>query len=654
MKNNNSALATLVTVFFFWGFIAASNGVFIPFCKTYFQIDQFQSQLVDFAFYGAYYFGALMLFILSSSSGKDILNSWGYKNGIIYGLLISAIGALAMYPSVNGAEQGDTAVFYYVLGALFIVGLGFSLQQTAAQPFAVSLGEPAKASHRLNLAGGVNSFGTTIGPIVVALIIFGSTPLSGEELELMVKNNEIKLNTIQSLYLGVAALFLAAAALFYFSKRLPQSNSDATFQPANKAKNLLIVLSVFMIACFTIVFMSYNSKEQKEVEKFTECIDNANLNMKIVYYNIDTNFISSKNKSLSELIEIKDTLVKGYEKNNNLTKDSLGKILFKIDSTAKSNLEGELGKISIEIKSYQSELEKIKKPLEIKRLVLLLISLLSIIGFIFFAYKKSSINPKGWGAMQYPQLVLGMLAIFTYVGVEVTIQSNLGELLKNVADKYNNLNPLGTTVLNDAEIAPFISLYWGGLMIGRWVGAITVFNPSEGLRKWLLILVPYIAFGVILLVNYGSYTVSEILIFTACVAIQIAGFFMAKDKPVSTLKIFSSIGVLAMLIGLFSTGNLALFAFLSGGLFCSIMWPCIFSLSIAGLGKYTSQGSAFLIMMILGGAIIPPIQGKLADIVSIQSSYWVAVLCFVYLIFYAIRTKKVLNSQGINYDAEPA
>jgi len=107
-----------------------------------------------------------------------------------------------------------------------------------------------------------------------------------------------------------------------------------------------------------------------------------------------------------------------------------------------------------------------------------------------------------------------------------------------------------------------------------------------------------------------------------------------------------------MLIGLFSNGNIALFAFLSGGLFCSIMWPCIFSLSIAGLGKYTSQGSAFLIMMILGGAIIPPIQGKLADIVSIQSSYWVAVMCFLYLIFYAYRAKKILSKQGINYDAE--
>ena len=120
-KNNNSALTTLVTVFFFWGFIAASNGVFIPFCKTYFNIDQFQSQLVDFAFYGAYYFGALLLFIISSSSGKDILNSWGYKNGIIYGLLISAIGALVMYPSVNGAVQGDTTVFYYVLGVAIAI-----------------------------------------------------------------------------------------------------------------------------------------------------------------------------------------------------------------------------------------------------------------------------------------------------------------------------------------------------------------------------------------------------------------------------------------------------------------------------------------------------------------------------------------------------
>jgi FHS family L-fucose permease-like MFS transporter len=202
---------------------------------------------------------------------------------------------------------------------------------------------------------------------------------------------------------------------------------------------------------------------------------------------------------------------------------------------------------------------------------------------------------------------------------------------------------LGLPVLNDAGIAPFISLYWGGLMIGRWVGAITVFNPSKGLKKWLLILVPYVAFGVVLLLNGiagKTFSTNEILFFGICVAVQIGGFFLAKDNPVKTLKIFAF---------LFTTGNVALFAFLSGGLFCSIMWPCIFTLSIAGLGKYTSQGSAFLVMMILGGAIIPPLQGKLADVFSIQSSYWMAVACFGYLLFYAFRTKTVLDKQGVTY-----
>jgi FHS family L-fucose permease-like MFS transporter len=551
-QNNKSALTTLVTVFFFWGFIAASNGVFIPFCKTYFNIDQFQSQLVDFAFYGAYYVGALLLFIISSSIKKDIINFWGYKKGIIYGLLLSAIGAFVMYPATAGAEQGQTSIFYFVLIALFIVGLGFSLQQTTANPFAIALGDPKTGSHRLNLAGGINSFGTTIGPIVVAFIIFGSAPLSSEELALMIKNNDIKLTTVQALYLGVGVLFLLAAALFHFSKKLPALKSDTAFEPANKAKNLLILLTVIIIGCFGYIFSTYTGNEVA-----SETLENT-------------------------------------------------------------------------------------------RLILLIVALAAVVGCLLFAYSSSSKKPDGWGAMKYPQLVLGMLAIFTYVGVEVTVGSNLGELLKKAVDG-TNLNELGLPTLNDAQLAPFISLYWGGLMIGRWVGAITVFNPSKGLKKILLIIVPYIAFGVILLVNFGQYSTNQILFFAICVAIQIGGFFLAKDNPVKTLKIFSLLGVIAMIIGLVASGNIALFAFLSAGLFCSIMWPCIFTLSIAGLGKYTSQGSAFLIMMILGGAIIPPLQGKLADVFGIQPSYIIAVLCFAYLLFYTFRTKSILDKQGVTY-----
>ncbi len=555
-QNNNSALYTLVSVFFFWGFIAASNGVFIPFCKTYFSIDQFQSQLVDFAFYGAYYIGALILFIWSSKSGKDILNNWGYKKGIIYGLIISAVGALIMLPSVNGAEFGQTRVFYYVLGVLFIVGLGFSLQQTAANPFAVSLGDPSTGSNRLNLAGGINSFGTTIGPLLIAFIMFGSAPISGDELNTLIKTGDIQLNTIQLLYLGVAALFIAVALFFYFSKNLPDAKTEDSFEPASKAMNILILLTIIMIVCFGWIFYTY--------------VDDFNL-------------------------------ISGDELENN-------------------------------------------------RLIFSIISLVAVFALIYYAYKKAQNNPDGWGALQYPQLGLGMLAIFTYVGVEVTIQSNLGELLKYVEDSINNLNPLGMEVMSDSEIAKYISLYWGGLMIGRWTGSITVFNPSEKMRKILLMIVPFMAFAVIIAVNQFSgnpITSSEMLIFSFIILIQIIGFFLAKDNAITTMKIFSLLGVIAMLIGVLASGEIALFAFLTGGLFCSIMWPCIFSLSINGIGKYTSQGSSFLIMMILGGAIIPPVQGKIADIFSIQESYWVAVLCFAFLLVYSFITQKVLAKQNL-------
>ena len=546
MKNqNNSALFTLITVFFFWGFFGASNGVFIPFCKTYFQIDQFQAQLVEFAFYGAYFIGALILFIWSSYSKKDILNNWGYKKGIIYGLIISIFGALIMYPSVNGAEQGDTQVFYYVLIALFIIGLGFSLQQTAANPFAVSLGDPSTGSNRLNLAGGVNSFGTAIGPILIAFVLFGSASEVNWDI--------IELSSVQGLYIAVAIAFLLVAGFFYVSKNLPDAKNDEPFESASKAKTMLIIMTAIMTICFGWIFYSY-----------TSAFENSPI-----------------------------------------------------------------------------------EDLEITRLTLTIVCLLSVFVLIFIANSSANKNSVGWGALKYPQLAWGMLAIFTYVGVEVTIQSNLGELLK--ADIGEGLNAIGLPVLDEAQSAKYIALYWGGLMIGRWTGSIGAFDISESLKRILLFITPFIAFGVVIAVNAFSnpLTISEIGIFSLLIVIQIFGFYLAKDNALKIMAIFSLLGVIAMLVGIFGSGEIALFAFLTGGLFCSIMWPCIFSLSITGLGKYTSQGSSFLVMMILGGAIIPPLQGKLADIFGIITSYWVAVICFVFLLLYSVTTKQILSKQKL-------
>lgn len=549
IPTNYGALSTLVVVFFFWGFIAAGNSVFIPFCKHYFKLDQFQSQLVDFAFYTAYYIGALGLFMYGAFGGKDLVAKWGYKKSIVYGLLFSALGAAVMIIAVNAN------VFAGMLGGLFIVALGFSLQQTAAQPFAITLGDPSTGTSRVNLGGGVNSFGTMIGPIVVAFALFGTTAAITDE-----KIASLSLSKVIILYAGVGVLFIAAAALFYLSKKVPAGISTEKTESANKALYTLLIMTGLLIIMFVPVFNSYKT-------------DPATLS---------------------------DTEI---------------------------------------------------HALETYRMKWLLGALAIVVISLLVANLSAQKNANGWGAMRYPQLVLGMLGIFVYVGVEVTIVSNLSELLKQPSfGGYQS-----------SQVAPFISMYWGSLMIGRWTGAISAFEFKKSTRQILMLIVPIVAFGIVLGVNaISQYDVKPLLYYILCVIVQMVAFFVSKERPARTLLIFATLGLIAMVIGLLNTGPVAIYAFLSGGLFCSIMWPAIFNLSILGLGKYQTQGSAFLVMMILGGGIIPPIQGKMADYIQsksavvgygIHQSYWVPVLCFAYLAFFGFIVKGILRKQGIDENA---
>lgn len=548
IPTNYGALSTLIVVFFFWGFIAAGNSVFIPFCKHYFHLDQFQSQLVDFAFYLAYYLGALALFAYGAFGGNDLVAKWGYKKSIVYGLLFSALGAVAMIIAVNANT------FTGMLVGLFIVALGFSLQQTAAQPFAISLGDPSTGTSRVNLGGGVNSFGTMIGPLIVAFALFGTTAFVPDE-----KIAALGLSKVIVLYTCVGILFVGAAALFYFSKKVPGGASTEKTEKANKVLYSLLIMTGLLIIMFVPVFNSYK-----------------------------------QNPALLSDIE--------------------------------------------------------KHDLETYRMKWLFGALAVVVVSLLFANIRARKNPDGWGAMKYPQLVLGMLALFVYVGTEVTIVSNLSELLKQ--PDFGGFQ--------SSEAAMFVSMYWGSLMIGRWVGSIAAFELKPATKQLLTFIVPLIAFAIVLAVNaISKYNITILYYYIICVLIQIGAFYLSNNKPARTLLIFGLLGMVSMLIGLFSTGTVAIYAFLSGGLFCSIMWPCIFALSIAGLGKYTTQGAAFLIMMILGGGIIPPIQGKLADYLQSKSdivgygihhSYWVPVICFGYITLFAFIVKGVLKRQGIDYE----
>ena len=171
-KSSNVALLTLISVFFFWGFVAASNDILIPVFKEKLNLEQWQSQMISFAFYVAYTVGSIIYFFASKFSGGDILNRIGYRNGIAVGLVISALGTLLFYPAAQSAS------FNLMITGLFIVGLGFSLQQTAANPLAIVMGDPKKGSQRLSMAGGINNMGTTIGPLIVSFAIFGSLSTS--------------------------------------------------------------------------------------------------------------------------------------------------------------------------------------------------------------------------------------------------------------------------------------------------------------------------------------------------------------------------------------------------------------------------------------------------------------------------------------------
>jgi FHS family L-fucose permease-like MFS transporter len=456
-----------MSVFFFWGFVAASNTVLIPLFKRHFHLMQWQSQLVDFAFYIAYTVGSLVYFIVSVNAG-DPLNRIGYKKGLILGLCISALGALGFVPAA-GLES-----YPLMLASLFVVALGFALQQIVANPYVIALGSPETGAHRASLAQGINSFGTMIGPLLLSYAIMGS--IAGAR--------DVGLDAVRMPYLILCGAFLAFALVLAFSPLPPVTGAE----------------------------------------------------------------------------------------------------------TMRRDL----------------------------------------------------------GALRHPQLVLGMIAIFVYVGTEVSIQSNLPELMRQPF-------MLG---LEHGDTVHFVSLYWGSLMIGRWTGAIGVFAPSRRLRGLLTVGVPLVAYAVLLGVNaikLGATghpeRMADLYGYAPFVFILIGGFFLAAQRPARTMMLFGAMAAVMMAVGLMTEGKLSLYAFISGGLFCSVMWPCIFALSIAGLGKYTNQGSSLLVMMILGGALLPPMQGYLADWIHIHTSYIVPLLGFIYLAFYGWKVGRVLRARGIDYDA---
>jgi len=232
-------------------------------------------------------------------------------------------------------------------------------------------------------------------------------------------------------------------------------------------------------------------------------------------------------------------------------------------------------------------------------------------------------NPgRGWGALRHPHTVLGMLAIFMYVGGEVAVGSAI-------------VNFLGTPRLGGISheaASGFLAYYWGGLMIGRFMGAFALSDLRRWIKRGLILVVPAVAFGVIVLVA-GPANARHYGVFLVLLPVT---FLLGAASPHRMLALFSAVNIVLLATGMLTAGAVAQWTILAVGLFCSVMWSNIFSLAIEGLGPLKSQASSLLVMAILGGAVLPPLQGAVADRFGIQQSFIVPMIAFAFIAFYGL------------------
>ncbi|MFC3032536.1 sugar MFS transporter [Pseudoalteromonas fenneropenaei] len=385
-------LTAMTTLFFLWGFITVLNDVLIPRLKGVFELSYTEAMMIQFCFFSAY-------FVVSLPAGA-LVKRFGYKNGVLTGLVVASAGCLLFYPAVVVHE------FWLFLTALFVLASGITVLQVSANPYVAALGPAKTASSRLNLAQALNSLGTTVGPWVGSILLFGAA--GGLAAEAGSAEN------VKVPYLFLAAALLTIAVVFAFLK-LPV------------------------------------------------------------------------------------------------------------------------------IKEHTEELD---------------------------------CKAKGHSLTEAPHLMFGVVAIFCYVGGEVAIGSFL----------VNYFGEAHIAGLEEHAAAKLIAYYWGGAMVGRFIGSIV----------------------------------------------------LQKVAPSHAL-LFNAICIITLLVITMSTsGNVAMYSVLAIGLFNSIMFPTIFSIAIDGLGSLTSKGSGWLCLAIVGGAIVPLLQGVVADTAGIQMSFVVPVVCYAFIAWYAL------------------
>lgn len=264
---------------------------------------------------------------------------------------------------------------------------------------------------------------------------------------------------------------------------------------------------------------------------------------------------------------------------------------------------------------------------------LIFAAILLLVGLLISRVKLPSFQMgteetvQGWGALKFNHLKFGVFAMFCYVGGEVAVGSFIISFLEE------------TMKFNEAISKNYLSLYWGGAMIGRFLGAISL-NQSISQAKKAVFMLGAAALVFLVIFSIVNLSFEQISFFLVFILLNFAAFFVGKAAPARTLSIFAAINVILLISTMVNHGEMAMYSVLGIGIFNSIMFSNIYTLAISGLGKYTSQGSSLVVMAILGGAIVPIFQGLLADQFGVQHSFIIPVFCYlIILIFGAYCTR---------------
>lgn len=226
-KSNKNYLFPLILVtslFFFWGFVHNLDPILIPHLRKAFKLNDFQSSLVDFSIFIAYFAMAL--------PAGYVMRKWGYKSGIILGLFLFAVGSFLFIPAA------DTKIYGFFLGALFVIACGLTFLETAANPYVTVLGPASTATQRLNFSQSFNGLAAFLAPVLGAKFIFTGSTETEAEIKAMSADAynayvTAEAASVKGPYIVLGAIILVVAVIFIFTK-LPEIKEEGDNQLENK------------------------------------------------------------------------------------------------------------------------------------------------------------------------------------------------------------------------------------------------------------------------------------------------------------------------------------------------------------------------------------------------------------------------------------